>query len=46
MRCEYLPVRIVAREGVQMELVTKALVNLIPTSAMRSMFGVLLTFEP
>ena len=43
---EYLPVRSVARLGVQMELVTKALANRVPLLARRSSCGVWLTFEP
>src|ERR671912_751183 len=42
----YLPVRIVARLGVQIEFVTNALRNSIPSCAIRSMFGVLLIRDP
>jgi hypothetical protein len=41
-----LPVRIAARLGVQIEFVTKQLENRIPSAPMRSMFGVLLIFDP
>ena len=42
----YIPVRMQAREGVQMELVTKTSRNNIPSRARRSMPGVLLMREP
>jgi hypothetical protein len=45
-RCECFPVRIVARLGVQMLLATNALRKIMPSRAMRSMFGVLLMREP
>jgi len=45
-RWEYLPVRIVARLGVQIELVQKQSSNRIPSLAMRSRFGVWLTTLP
>src|SRR5688572_4992866 len=44
--CEYWPVNNVARLGVQIELVTKEFVNLTPSAASRSRFGVLFTLEP
>jgi hypothetical protein len=44
--CEYWPVNSVARLGVQIELVTKEFVNLTPSAASRSRFGVLFTLEP
>jgi hypothetical protein len=40
LRWEYLPVRIVARLGVQMLLVTKARSKRTPAAAMRSRLGV------
>src|SRR5215210_5704560 len=46
LRCEYCPVRIVARLGVQIELVAKTLVRIAPSRARRSRFGVSLTFDP
>ena len=45
-RCEYWPVRIAARLGVQIELVAKTLVRSAPSFARRSMCGVWLTFDP
>ena len=44
--CEYVPVRIDARLGVQIEFVTNVLRNSIPSRARRSMFGVSFTREP
>ena len=41
-----LPVRITARLGAQIELVTKALRNSMPSLARRSRFGVVLITEP
>ena len=46
LRCEYLPVRIAARLGVQIELVTKQFSNFIPSFANLSMFGVLIKRLP
>jgi hypothetical protein len=42
----YLPVRIVARLGLQMELTAKQLSNLMPALARRSRLGVLFTWLP
>ena len=42
----YLPVRMVARLGVQMELVAKTRSIRIPSFAIRSRFGVWLTLLP
>jgi len=44
--CEYWPVRMAARLGVQIELVTKTLSRRMPSRARRSMFGVTFTREP
>jgi len=46
LRCEYWPVRIVARLGVQIELVTNTSSSRMPSRARRSMWGVVLTREP
>ena len=45
-RCEYWPVRIAARLGVQIELVAKTFVRSAPSRASRSRFGVWLTRDP
>ena len=42
----YLPVRMTARLGAQIEFVTSARSNRIPSRAMRSMLGVWLIIEP
>src|SRR5262249_27499217 len=44
--CEYLPVMIAARLGVQIELVTKQFSNFMPSLASRSMLGVLISLLP
>ena len=44
--CEYRPVRIDARLGVQIEFVTKVLRNSMPSRARRSICGVSFTREP
>ena len=46
LRCEYWPVRIAARLGVQIEFVAKTLVRSAPSRASRSRCGVLFTREP
>jgi hypothetical protein len=46
LRCEYWPVNSVARQGVQIELVTKEFVKRAPAAARRSRCGVWLTCEP
>ena len=46
LMCEYWPVRIAARLGVQMEFVTNTLVSTAPSRARRSMFGVWFTCDP
>ena len=46
LMCEYWPVRIAARLGVQIELVAKTLVSSAPSRASRSRCGVLLTRDP
>ncbi len=45
-RCPNCPVRIVARLGAQIELVTNAFSKSMPSAASRSMFGVRLIIEP
>ena len=44
--CEYCPVRIAARLGVQMELVAKTFSKSAPSRARRSRFGVWFTRDP
>ena len=46
LMCEYWPVRIAARLGVQIEFVAKTFVRSAPSRARRSRFGVLLTRDP
>ena len=46
LTCEYWPVRIAARLGVQIELVAKTLVSSAPSRASRLMCGVGLMREP
>jgi hypothetical protein len=46
LRCEYWPVRMAARLGVQIELVTNTSSSRIPSRARRSMCGVSFTREP
>src|SRR6186997_2125348 len=45
-RCEYWPVRMAARLGVQIEFVAKTLVSFAPSCARRSRFGVRFTRDP
>ena len=46
LMCEYCPVRIAARLGVQMELVAKTFSKSAPSRASRSRWGVWLTRDP
>jgi hypothetical protein len=45
-RCEYCPVRMLARLGVQMEFVANTFASSAPSRASRSRCGVSLTCEP